>query len=302
MYLAQNRLDDARAVLEQARGRKLDSGFWRIEMYALAFLNGDTAGMQQQVEWATGRPGEEDSFLSVQSDTEACYGRLAEARRFSQRAVESAIRAGSKESAAGEQVDAASHEAVFGNSLVAEQDVAAALALSRGRDVTVLSALTLARVGDHAGAVSLLGELERSQPSNTLLHVYWLPTIRAAMEVNKGNASQALALLEPVAPYELSSQSLPSLDPAYVRGQAYLLAHNGDAAAAEFQKLLNYRGLVGNSPTGALGRLQLGRAYALQGDTGKARSAYQDFLTLWKDADPDIPILKEAKAEYAKLQ
>ncbi len=300
MYLAQNRLDDAKTILEQALGRKLDHGFLHIEMYYLAFLNGDTAGMQQQLEWAAGRPGDEVSMLTVQSDTEAYYGRLAKARDFSRRAVQSAIRADSKESAASSQVRAASHEAVFGNSQAAKRDVAAALALSRGRNVTILSALTLARVGDHTGAESLLGELERSQPSNTLLKVYWLPTIRAAMEVDKDNVAQTLTLLEIAAPYELSVAG--SLEPAYVRGQAYLLAHNGAAAAAEFQKLLRYRGLVSNSPTGALVHLQLGRAYALQGDTEKARTTYQDFLALWKNADPDIPILKQAKAEYARLQ
>src|SRR6266566_6209263 len=228
-------------------------------------------------------------MLTVQSDTEAYYGRLAKARDFSRRAVQSAIRADSKESAASSQVRAASHEAVFGNSQAAKRDVAAALALSRGRNVTILSALTLARVGDHTGAESLLGELERSQPSNTLLKVYWLPTIRAAMEVDKDNVAQTLTLLEIAAPYELSVAG--SLEPAYVRGQAYLLAHNGAAAAAEFQKLLRYRGLVSNSPTGALVHLQLGRAYALPGDTEKARTTYQDFLALWKNADPDIPIL-----------
>jgi eukaryotic-like serine/threonine-protein kinase len=300
VYIAQNRLDDAKTILEQARGRKLDHGFLHFEMYHLAFLNGDSSGMQQQMDWAIGRPRDEGYLLSAQSKTEAYYGRLAKAREFCRRAVQSAIRADSKESAAYHQVDAALIEAVFGNSQAAKREVVAALALSRGRDVIILSALTLARVGDHAGAESLLGELERSEPSNTLLKVYWLPTIRAAVAVTKGIAAQALASLETVTPYELSVAG--SLEAAYVRGQAYLLAQNGAAAASEFQKLLHYRGLVQNNPTAALVHLQLGRAYALEGDTGNARANYQDFLALWKDADPDIPILKQAKAEYAKLQ
>jgi len=170
--------------------------------------------------------------------------------------------------------------------------VAAALALSRDGSVISVAALTLERVGDHAGAESLLAELERSQPSNTQTY------LRAEMEVTKGNAAQALALLEILAPRELWW----GLDPAYLRGQAYLLVHNGPAAAAEFQRLLHYRGLLRRQLIGALAHLQLGRAYALTGDTTKAKMAYQDFLTLWKDADPDIPILKQAKAEYARLQ
>jgi eukaryotic-like serine/threonine-protein kinase len=165
--------------------------------------------------------------------------------------------------------------------------------------VKVQAALALARIGDTARATTLVGELEKSYATNTLLRLYWLPTIKTAMELNQGNSSQALVYLEAAAPYELGNTG--TLYAAYVRGQAYLLAHNGTAAAAEFQKLLDHRGIVSNFVTGALSHLQLGRAYAIAGDTSKAKAAYQDFLTLWKDADPDIPILKEAKAEYAKL-
>jgi hypothetical protein len=228
----------------------------------------------------------------MQSDAEAYYGRIAKAREFSRRAVQSAIRADFKDTAAHWQAIAASREATFGNSQAAKRDVAAALALSRGRSTIALAAVALGSAGDHAGAENLVSELERSQPSDT-------PTdIRAAMEVNKGNADQALALLEILAPRELWW----GLEPAYLRGQAYLLAHNGAAAAAEFQKLLHYRSLVRHDLTGALAHLQLGRAYALTGDNTKAKMAYQDFLTLWKDADPDIPLLKQAKAEYEKLK
>jgi tetratricopeptide (TPR) repeat protein len=151
----------------------------------------------------------------------------------------------------------------------------------------------------------LVGELEKSYATNSLLKIYWLPTINAAVELNKGNSSQALVYLEAAGPYELGGpQPMPTgtLYPAYLRGQAYLLAHNGTAAVAEFQKLLDHRGIVGNFVTGALARLQLGRAYALSGDTDKAKGAYRDFLTLWKDADPEVRILQEAKAEYAKMQ
>jgi hypothetical protein len=217
--------------------------------------------------------------------------------------VDSAVRADSKETAALWQVNAALREAELGDTASAKQGVTAALALSPGRDVRVVAALALARMGDAPRATALVGELERSYATNTLLKLYWLPTINAAIELNKGNSSQSLVSLETVAPYELGNAGFINyLYPAYVRGQAYLLAHNGTAAVAEFQKLLDHGGIVLNFVTGSLAHLQLGRAYAMAGDTAKAKSACQDFFALWKDADPDIPILKEAKAEYAKLQ
>jgi hypothetical protein len=167
-----------------------------------------------------------------------------------------------------------------------------------------LSALALARTGDTARAGALAEEVERSNPANSLLKLYWLPAIHAGSQISKANASQAIADLEPATPYELgvAQTSISYIYPAYVRGHAYLLAKNGAAAAAEFQKLLDHRGIVTNFVTGALVHLQLGRAEAMAGDTAKAKAAYQEFFTLWKDADPDVPILKQAKAEFAKLQ
>jgi eukaryotic-like serine/threonine-protein kinase len=300
-YLNLNRLDEAKATYDQAFAHKLDSGFLRQNLYFLAFLRGDAAQMEEQVAWGTGRPGDEDMLLSAQSDTEAYYGRLTKARDFSRRAVDSAVRSDSNETAASWQVNAALREAELGNAASARQGVTAALALSQGRDVKVAAALTLARSGDAPRAKTLAEELEKSYPSNTLLKLYWLPTINAANELDRGNASRALVDLEAAAPYELGGAG-GNLYPAYVRGQAYLLAHKAAAAAAEFQKLLAHRGIVVNFVTGSLAHLQLGRAYAMQGDSARARAAYQDFLTLWKDADPDIPILKQAKAEYANLQ
>jgi eukaryotic-like serine/threonine-protein kinase len=302
-YVALNRYDEAKATIEQARSHKLDSPNIHATLYTLAFLRNDTADMERQVAWGAGKPGVEDQILSTQADTEAYYGQLEKARDFSRRAVGSATRADSKEAAAAEEVDAALREAEFGNSGPARQGVAAALALSPGRDVKVLAAFTLARAGDMGKARLLVQDLEKSDAFNTVLKVYWLPTIKAAIELAGGNATQSLELLQAVAPYELGGPPpLGNLYPAYLRGQAYLAAHQGKEAAAEFQKLLDHRGIVANLPPGALARLQLGRAYAMSGDTAKAISAYQDFLTLWKDADPDIPILQQAKAEYAKLQ
>jgi eukaryotic-like serine/threonine-protein kinase len=305
IFIALNRPDDAKAMFEQALAHNLDSGSLRWQMYYLAFLRGDSAQMAQQLAWGAGKPGAEDPLLSAQSDTEAYYGRLAKARDYSRRAVDSAVRADSKETAALWQANAAVREAEFGNAGAAKQDANAALALVPGRDVRVLSALTLARVGDIAGAKAMVEQLEKSDPLNTVLKIYWMPTLNAAIELQSGNPAQAIVSLEAAAPYEFGAP--PPLQegtmyPAYLRGEAYLAAHNGSAAASEFQKFLDHPGLVINFPLGALARLGLARAYALSGDTAKSRAAYQDFLTLWKDADPDIPILKQAKAEYAKLQ
>jgi eukaryotic-like serine/threonine-protein kinase len=305
-YLALNQLDQCKKTIDQARVLNLEGAFLRQLMYELAFLHGDSADMERQVTWAAGKPGEEDVLLSVQSDTEAYYGRLARAREFSRRAVGSARRIGSKETAAWWQANAALREAEFGNGgRPTQEGVAAALALAPGRDVRVLAALALARAGDAARAQSLVRELEKDYPSDTILKVYWLPTIQAAMEIHHGDSAQALETLQTAAPYELG---LPlqflvgTLYPAYLRGEANLLAHNGAAAAVEFQKFLDHRGITINFPLGALAHLGLARAYAMSSDTTKAKASYQDFFALWKDADPDIPIMKEAKAEYAKLQ
>ena len=298
LYL--NRLDEAKATFDQAVARKLDDGGLRQFMYALAFLRDDAARMEEQVAWAEGKPGNEDLMLSMQSDTEAYYGRMSKARDFSRRAVDSAVHADSKETAAVWQADAALREAELGNAPLARQGVTAALALSSGRDVKVQAALALARIGDVAHAKALVVELQKSYPANTLLNVYWLPSIKAAIELSRGNSSQALLDLETAAPYELAGGL--TLYPAYLRGQAYLLAHNGMAAAAEFQKMLDHRSIVQNFVTESLAHLQIGRAYAMTGDTVKAKAAYQDFFSLWKDADPAISCLKQARAEYAKLQ
>jgi len=305
IYLALNRPDDAKKAIEQAQQHKLDGDYLHQLLYSMAFMTGDTSEMQRQVAWAAGKPGSEDLLLSFQSDTEAYYGRLAKARDFSRRSVDAAVRNNSKETAALWQVNAALREAEFGNTAAAKHDVAAALTLAPGRDVKLFAALTLARVGETARAKAIVEELEKSYPSQTALKVYWLPTIKAATELTANNSAQALVFLEAAAPYELGEPpqlQLGTLYPAYIRGQAQLMAHNGTAAAPEFQKFLDHRGIVINFPLGALAHLGLARAYALSGDTAKAKSVYQDFFVLWKDADPDIPIFKEAKAEYAKIQ
>jgi eukaryotic-like serine/threonine-protein kinase len=304
-YLALNRFDDAKRVFDHAMAQGLDSGTLRLFMYFYAFLRGDTAQMQQQVAWSSGKPGAEDPLLSAQSDTEAYFGHLAAARDYSRRAIDSAIRADSKETAAYWQVNGAIREAEFGNTPIAKEDVAAALKLAPGRDVKLLSALTLARLGDTEQAKALIEGLERTEASNTVLKLYWLPTLKAAIEINAGHPDEALVLLEAAAPNEMGEPppvQIGTMYPAYLRGLAYLERKDGAAAALEFKKLIDHPGIVVNYPTGVLARLGLARAYALSGDTAKSRAAYQEFLGLWKDADPDIPILKAAKEEAAKLQ
>jgi hypothetical protein len=256
------------------------------------------------VAWAAGKPGTEDLLLSFQSDTKAYHGQLAKARDFSRRAVDAAVRSDSKETAGLWQVIAALREAEFGNLAAAKQGVATALALSPGRDVKCLSALALARAGDASRAQSLAEELEKNYGSQTLMKVYWLPTVRAAIELDSNSPAKALVLLEATEPYELGQPpqfQLGTMYPVYVRGQAQLMAHNGPAAAAEFQKFLDHPGVTINFPLGALAHLGLARAHAFSGNSSKAKAAYQDFFGLWKDADPDIPLLKEAKAEFEKL-
>ena len=304
-YLYLNRLSDAKASFDGAFAHNLDGGGLRGNIYSLAFLQGNAALMEEQVAWVAGKPGEEDPLLSAQSDTEAYYGRLNRARDFSRRAVDSAVRADSKETAALWQVNAAMREAELGNPELAREGVAAALQLSPGRDVKMLAALTLARIGDVPRAAALADELEKNYPTNTMLQLYWLPIIHSALQLDKGNLRQAQVELEDAAPYELATPpplQVGTLYPAYLHGLSYLQTRNGAAAVTEFQKVLDHRSIVQNFVTGALAYLQIARAHAMAGDVGKAKAAYEQFLSLWEDADHDLPIYQQAKAEYAKLQ
>jgi hypothetical protein len=302
-YTSLNRLAEAKAVYPQVLARHLDAPFFHVQLYTIAFLEGDAAEMKQQLAWSAGKPVE-DSLVSSQSDSEAFYGHLGKARELLQHAVEIAQRGGEKETAAGWQMDAALREAEFGNPAQAREKTTSALALAATQEVQTEAALAFARAGDSARARKITEDLARQFPTDALLNRYWLPTLRAAIEINRHNPGKAIDLLQAVAPYDLGEAPplAGTLYPVYIRGQAYLLLHQGNEAAAEFQKFLDHRGIVTSFPLGALAHLGLARAYVLQGDTAKARTAYQDFLTLWKEADSDIPILKQAKAEYAKLQ
>jgi eukaryotic-like serine/threonine-protein kinase len=325
VYTALNRLDEAEAVYMQADERKLAGEYLLSNRYILAFLKGDTAQMAQLASAAMGKPGSEDTMLATQADTEGWYGKLKNAHELTRRAMDSAQRNDAKETAAAYQTLAAVREAEAGNREQARAEANAALKLTPNRDVREIAALALARAGDTAGAEKLAAELDKIFPLSTLVQRYWLPTIRAGVTLERKEPDQAIELLKAASTVELGMAANLTifLCPAYLRGEAYLMLHDGNRAAVEFQKFVDHRGLALNFPWGALARLGLARAYALeagvasglvpaqghpqgaplQQDTrAKARGAYQDFLMLWKDADPDIPVLKQAKAEYARLR
>jgi eukaryotic-like serine/threonine-protein kinase len=304
-YLTVNRLDEARATAQEAQAHNLDNPANHLILYLIDFLQHDAAGMEREAAALMGKPGFEDVMLYAESDTAAYAGQFSKARELTRRASESAQRVDEKETAAAYEAEAAMREALVGNMSQAKQQAQAVLALSTGRDVEAISAIALGLAGDSAQATRLAADLAKRFPENTIVQFNYFPTIHAAAALQGGSASKAIEALVPVAPYELGSpaQTLTfALYPVYLRGEAYLAAHQGSAAVAEFQKILNHPGVVGNEPIGAVAHLGLARAYALSGENVKSRTAYQDFLKVWKDADPDIPILVAAKSEYAKLK
>jgi tetratricopeptide (TPR) repeat protein/predicted Ser/Thr protein kinase len=306
-YIALNRLGEAKATYGQALERKLTNPYFRLPLYQIAFLQNDSAGMAEQVAQSAGTPGVEDTLLANEADTAAFSGRLRNARELSDRAVGSAERAGEMEAAATYSALAGLREALFGNSDEARRRATSALERSAGRDVQYGAALALTYARDDGRAQMLTDDLGKRLPEDTLVWFNYVPTLRARLVLNKGNPTEAIESLRAAAQYELgqttgSKVGWTALYPVFVRGEAYLAEHQSSEAIAEFEKILNHRGTVVNEPIGALAHLQIGRAYAMQGDTAKAKAAYQDFLTLWKDADPDIPILITAKSEYTKLK
>jgi tetratricopeptide (TPR) repeat protein len=308
-YANLNRLDEAEATFKQAEERGYNSENLLLNRYLIAFLRGDTAQMEQAAQAAMGKPGTEDLLLATQADTEAWYGKLRDARQLTRRAMDSALHNDAKETAATYQAAAALRLVESGYRAQAHADANAALNIAANRDVRSMVTLTLARAGDIARAEKLAAELDKAFPLDTIVQRYWIPTVRAAIALQRKDPNRALEVLAVARPVELGqpAQVEVFLCPAYLRGEAYLMLHNGGAAAAEFQKFIDHYGLVMNFPWGVLARLGLARAYALEAQTDpaahdKARAAYQDFLTLWKYSDPDIPIYRQAKAEYAKLR
>jgi hypothetical protein len=314
--LALQRFDETRQNIHEAQARGLDNYLLHSALYALAFGGAGSAAMAEQQQWFAGKP-EENFGLALASDTEAYSGHLAKARELTKRAVDSAIRADSKETGAIWQANAALQEAAYGNAAEARQTAVEALKLApASQGVEVEAALAFAIAGDTARAESLAQDLGKRFPLDTQMQSLWLPAIHAQLALDRKNPTLALNALQAASPIELGQiqfvANISCLDNVYVRGEAYLAAGQGNAAAAEFQKILDHSGIVWNCWTGALAHLGVARANALQARTSqgvdadaarvRALAAYKDFLTLWKDADPDIPILKQAKAEYAKLQ
>jgi len=306
-YCRLDRFKEAKETYQHAVQRGLDYPDLHYYRYGVAFLEGDSAEMQRQVEWAAGKAGREDVLLSYQSDTEAFAGHLNQSRELSRRAIDSARLAGEKETAAKRELNEALREVEFGNVVAARSEAEAALKLGSTPSTRVLAALVFARTHDSERAQKIADELEEQNPQNTKLNVYWLPTVRSAIALSRNDPTHAIEILQTATAYELGAAGpQPELGemcyPVYLRGQAYLTLHQGTKAASEFRKFLDHKGVVINSPLAALARLGLARAYVLEDDTTHARSGYQDFLTLWKDADPDIPILVAAKSESAKIK
>ncbi|HWW13659.1 MAG TPA: protein kinase [Candidatus Dormibacteraeota bacterium] len=306
VLLALNRLDDTRKTYDDAIARKLDDDVLHLVRYGVGFLQSDGKVMSEQTAWFTDRPEVENEMLALEAETEAYAGHLKKARELTRRAVDSALRADNKAGASIWELQGAFREEIVGEPGARERAIAGLRVAPDSPEAQEFGALILAGSGDANRAEALMQDLQKRFPFHTMVQSYWLPTIRAQIALVNQQPPQAVDMLQAALPVELgqplSTQGPYCLYPVYVRGEAYLAAGQGGAAAAEFQKLIDHRGISWSCATGALARLGLGRAYALAGDKTKARAAYQDFLTLWKDAEPDIPILKQAKAEYAKLQ
>jgi serine/threonine protein kinase/tetratricopeptide (TPR) repeat protein len=311
------RFDEARQIIHEVLTRKLDDSLLHSDLYALAFLGADSAAMAEQQRWYAGQPDYENSGLALASDTEAYAGHIGNARELTQRAVDSAIRTDNKENGAIYLADAAVQQAAYGSATEARRSAAEALKLAPISHVPEAeAALAFAMTGDAARAESLAQDLGKHFPLDTQMQSLWLPAIQAQLALDKKKPTLALNVLQAASRIELGDipaiNNLSCLYHVYLRGESYLAAGQGSAAVAEFQKILDHSGIVWNCWTGALAHLGVARANALQArnsqgadaDAARARAlaAYKDFLTLWKEADPDIPILKEAKAEYAKLQ
>jgi DNA-binding winged helix-turn-helix (wHTH) protein/tetratricopeptide (TPR) repeat protein len=310
-YVALERTSEAEETLQRAFERKLDIPDFYVQRYVIAFLKDDKTGMVREAGRSREEPGVEDWMSNAEGFVSAYSGHLEEARKMSRRAADLARKANLRETEALYETDAAVREALLGNGSTARQRARDALVLSTSRDVEYGAAFALALSGDSSRSQNLTDDLSRRFPEGTIVQFTYLPTLRALLALNRSHPANAVELLQTTIPYELGTPieggseyllGAGNLYPTYVRGVAYLATRRGREAAGEFQKILDHRGIVVSDPIGALVHMQLGRAYALSGDNTKAKSAYQDFLTLWKDADPDIPILKRAKAEYAKLQ
>jgi tetratricopeptide (TPR) repeat protein len=297
-YMALNRLEEARSILQRAVDARADNLFIHDQLYELAFLNGDAEGMQRQMKWSEGKPSEY-LLLNDATSVAAAHGQMQKAGELLQRSVQVSDRLGFKETTADTQSFFAVTQAEMGNASKAKELAASSSALAHGRSNMESLAVALAMTGEVSRAQAIEDDLSHRFPDDTLLHQVSIPVVRALIEMDRKAPEKAIEALQAATPYELGTNQ--GLFPIYVRGLAYLQAKRGAEAAAEFQKMVDHRGIAPTAPEHSLAKLGLGRAYVLAGDTAKARAAYQDFFALWKDADPDVPILKEAKTEYEKL-
>ena len=296
-FIGLSRFADAKEVVDQALHQNLDSSFFHSFLYQIAFVGGDTTAMQQQLDWWRGKP-DEYVALNWQTQTAAFLGQWRRSQDFSRSAVEMATRSDAKEVAAQYVVEAALLGAVFGQCSQTKAATSQAAGLARNNLFLTRGALALALCGDAGQAQSLVEEVTKERPKDTLINSLWVPLVGAAIQLNRNNPAEAVQLLEPAKRYEAAAEFWPQ----YLRGLAYLKLKSGNEAAAEFQKILDNRGQAPLSALYPLAHLGLARAAALTGDLSKSRKAYQDFLALWKDADSDLPVLKEAKQEYEKLK
>jgi tetratricopeptide (TPR) repeat protein len=292
-----NRLEESKATIQQGMAQGFDLvGFQRI-LYSIAFLEGNEADMQQQVELARGKPLEA-AMVVEQAGTAAYSGRVRNARELYDRAIQ--LSRDRAENVAQQMLVKLQMEVHFGECRQVKEEVSNALGVARTRTTLPIAAVALAECGETSQAQSLIDELTKAYPKDTRLNSMWLPVARAFIEINRNNPSQSIQVLQPASPYELGQ--IAALQPAYARGVAYLRQQSGTQAMAEFQKIIDHRYIVMNSPVYPVAYVGLARAAVLAGDTAKARKAYQDFFALWKDADSDILILIEAKKEYEKVK
>ena len=298
-YTALNKFEEARSVLRQAIDAKADNLFIHQTLYQLAFVTGDADGMQRETRWAEGKPSE---YLLLYEATAvaASRGQMQKAGELMQRSVAVTDRLGFKGTTAYTEALVAVMQAEVGDTAKAKQLAASSSALANGRGNMVPVAEALAMAGDAKRAQAITDDLARRFPDDTLLHAVGIPCVRALIELNRKTPDKAIELMKAATPHEMGNSQFPF--PVYVRGLAYLEAHRAPEAAAEFQRIVDHRGIGPTAPEHSLAKLGLGRAEVIAGDTAKAKAAYQDFFALWKDADPDVPVLKEAKAEYERLQ
>ena len=306
-YVALGRLQEAKDTLRAAKEHKLEVPEGEVLGYTIAFIEGDAEAMKRTAALQEKAAGLEDWMVYNQASATAYGGHLREAMILARRAELASTQTSHPERAALFEVGSAVWQALYGDVNAARKDALAALQLSKDREVLYGVAFVFARTGDSARSRLITNDLERRFPEDTSVQLSYLPTLRASLALDQGETTRALQLLEIASPYELGTHrssihgNFGALYPIYTRGEAYLAAHRGDEAATQFQKILDHRAVVISDPIGALAHLQIGRAYAMQGNQVKARAAYESFLALWKHADPELPVLEQARREYAKL-